>query len=76
MLKEQFLKTALPHFTQRDFQRRDFALISAYRGICPELEAAINPIDQEIDLDQLRQDAQAFRAIDVLEVSELLAAVF
>ncbi|MBV5261958.1 type IV secretory system conjugative DNA transfer family protein [Synechococcus moorigangaii CMS01] len=76
MLKEQFLKTALPHFTQRDFQRRDFALISTYRGICPELEAAINPIDQEIDLDQLRQDAQAFRAIDVLEVSELLAAVF
>lgn len=75
-LKELFLKTALPHFSQRDFQRRDLALISAYQGICPELETAITPINQEVDLDQLRQDARAFRAIDTPEPTELLTAVF
>ena len=72
-LKHNFLQTALPHFTQRDFIKRDLALISAYQGICPDLEAAKST---EFDLDQLRQDAHDFRAIDTPETAELIAAVF
>ncbi|WP_030008293.1 hypothetical protein [Picosynechococcus sp. NKBG042902] len=66
----------MPHFTQRDFQRRDLALISAYQEICSDLPQAKTPTSKEIDLDQLRQDAQAFRAIDAPETADLLAAVF
>lgn len=75
-LKEGFLKAALPHFTQRDFIKRDLALISTYQGICPELGQATTQQNDEIDLTQLRQDAQAFRAIDAPNTSELIAAVF
>ena len=74
-LKQQLLGTALPHFTQQDFVKRDLALINAYQGICPDLGQATPPQNDEIDLAQLRQDAIDFRKIDEPDAEEIMSAV-